>query len=227
MKIKVDSKRLNRKKIVVMVSPWRFADSCFNRIKKEIPSKYGYIHFWYEKDLLNSDPELTRKNFLKLIDKIIHKLENLNEKKKREYYGYGQSLGGLFIMISGDMVEFKKSVLILPGSNLADCFWNGKATKHIKKEMEGKRITLQELKRVWEDISPDHYFNHKAKKTNYLILLSKRDKVIPYKNGLNLLKLLRKKKINFKVEKSVLPHLPAAIRACLLPKKRLKFLFEN
>jgi len=187
MKIKKISKRLNKEKIIILIDGWQSFESLFYFIRESVPEEYGYIQYAYTNDTLNSNPIKTKENFLHLVDVILNDIKRLKTKKKRSFYMYGQSLGGLFCMIVSDKIKIEKIRLIIPGSNLAEAFWHGEGTIEVKNEMVKKyNMTLPKLTKIWDKISPDHYLKSKSLKTEFNLTISKNDFVIPTKNGKNL-----------------------------------------
>lgn len=231
MKISSRSKRLDKKDIIVIVPGWMHRKfkkyKPFILLEHNIPKNYGYIRYNYSHDMLNSDPILTKKNILKLTKRIETDLNKLNKKSKRNFYGYGQSLGNLFLCISSKDIYFKKIVYILPGDNLAEMVWNGEATEKIKKKMEKDGMTLPKLKELWKEISPDHQFKRKARKTEYYIKNGKRDKIIPQKNSKGLIKYLKEKKIKLVLHENMLNHYIEIILELIYPRTALKFLTKT
>lgn len=184
--VKKINKRLNQNKIIVLIDAWTEPESLLYLIKGSIPEEYGYIQYVYPDNILCSDPLKTRENFHQLINIIIKDLTNLENKKPRSIYLYGQSLGGLFCMIVSDKIQIEKVMLIVPGYNLAEAFWLGVETQELKNQMIKKyKMTLSKLKREWKSISPDHYFKRKSFETEYNIILSKNDRTIPISSGKN------------------------------------------
>jgi esterase/lipase len=148
--------RLNKEKIIVLVDGWASFASLYFLMREFIPEQYGYIQYAYQDKILCPDPLKTKDNFSHLINTIIKDLNNLNEKKPRSIYLYGQSLGGLFCMIVADKIKIEKVKLIVPGYNLAEAFWKGESTQGLKNEMiKNYGTTLPELKKYWKEISPD------------------------------------------------------------------------
>ena len=224
MNIIAKNKRINKKDIVILVPHWPAPTYFFNLVEKTIPRNFGYLSYYYTRDLLNPNPSLTKKYFLSFINKIIHDLRELNRIKKRNFYMYGHSLGGLFCMIVADKIDIKKLVLIAPGYNLAECFWNGNKTQDLKKIMEQDGITLKKLKILWKEISPDYYFKNKAIKSKYLIKLAKKDTIIPYKNGVKLVDLFKQKNIDFKLKiDNIFTHEFKLISEAIFPINTIKF----
>lgn len=110
-------------------------------------------------------------------------------------------------------------MLIVPGYNLAEAFWLGEGTSNLKQEMVKKyKMTLEKLKKQWKDISPDYYFN-KNTETDFNIILSLEDKVIPIKNGKKLINFLKNENIKYHISWTHLSHKEEVIREALFPIK--------
>ena len=226
MKIKSENKRIGKKDIVILIPPWNMPQQFFYLIEKKIPENFGYISYYYSEEILNSDPYLTEKYFLKFINRIISDLKALNKTKPRAFYIYGQSLGALFGMIVADKIYINKLVLIAPGDNLAECFWNGNKTQHLRRLMEKNSVTLTKLKNFWRKISPDYYFKNKAVKSKYYVQIAKKDHVIPYKNGIKLIKLFKQKNIIFKLEEDNISHEFKLILEAISSRKAIRFFLD-
>ncbi len=193
MQIKKEVKRLKNKDIIIFIPFWgnpKIEKIISAIIKITIPKNFGYMYFSYSKDLLNENPEFTKKNFQNLISTISSDIEKIPDKDTKNFYIYAQSLGGLFGMIISDLVKINKVSLICPGYNLATCFWEGVATNEIRERMVKNNINLNILKEVWREISPDNYFKSKSREAEFNILLSRNDQIIPYGNGKQLVNFL-------------------------------------
>src|SRR3989344_413558 len=56
MEILVKRGRTNKKKILVLIHPWSTVKNLFYLVKKNLPNEYGYLEYYYSKDILNSSP---------------------------------------------------------------------------------------------------------------------------------------------------------------------------
>ena len=199
--------RLHQDKIVVMLDAWASNESLYFFMRESIPKDCGYIQYAYPDKILYPDPLRTKNNFQHLINTILKDLTNLKNTKPRNFYLYGQSLGGLFCMIVSDKIKVEKVMLVVPGYNLAESFWLGNRTQTLKNQMiKTSNISLHKLKNEWKEISPDFYFKNKSHNTEFNIILSKNDKVIPISNGKKLIKLLKDKNIKTHISWTNLPH---------------------
>jgi esterase/lipase len=198
IKITEISNRLDKEKIVVLVDGWLSFESLYFLMRESLPKEFGYIQYAYPDKMLCPDPLKTKENILHLINTIVKDLNKLKRKKPRSFYLYGQSLGGLFCMIVSDKIKTEKVMLIVPGCNLAESFWQGESTQELKNKMVSKyKVTLPQLKKYWKEISPDYYFKKKSHETEFSLVLSRVDKVIPISNGKKLLKLLKEDNIKY------------------------------
>jgi len=225
MQFKTTYIRKNNKDLIIFLPPKAKIDYLF-ALKRKIPETFGIIEFQYPKEILTPNAIETKNNFLDFLKHVTDELKKLNKKKKRNLYFIGHSLGGLFGMIIADKIDVKKMVLLVPGYNLAQAFWKSKSkqTIYCREEMKKNGMTLKKLKELWGPISPDSYFHKKAFKSEYYIKLSKKDKVIPYSNGLKLIKELEKKKTHLILKTSYLPHTLTVVFYTLFPKEIIRFL---
>ena len=229
IKISVIKQRIEKEKIIVLIDGLGTINHFYYLIKKFIPSKYGYLQYSYSKNILNENSLETKENFLQLLEKISKDLADLEKIKKRTFSMFSCSLGGLFCMILADKIKVKKMMLVAPGYNLAEAFYfgQGKRTKKIKKKMiEKYLITLPTLKETWKEISPDSYFKEKSHQTEFFIILSKNDGVIPTSSGQQLIDLLEKEKIKSKIIWTNLSHRIICLKELLFIKNFKKWLSE-
>lgn len=229
MVIVKEAQRLDRSRVVVLISYWsehKLYNYAYYLIKKFIPNKFGYIYYRFSSDLINDDVVLTKNYFNECITRICADLTPL-EAEKKDLYIYGQSLGGLFAMIIIDKIKIKRAVLICPGDNLAESLWNGSETQDIKNEYMKKGITLNHLKELWSDISPDYYFKNKSRFAEFYIKLSNKDTIIPTSNGVSLLDLMKERGIKFNLLHTSLPHKLALLWECIWPKSSFEFLTKD
>lgn len=225
-KINISRKRLDKDKIFVIIAPWKYRWFHHSLIKAKVPNDCGYLHYSYSMDILNDNPYITKQNFLELLDTIHEDMDHLNKLRERNFYLYGHSMAGTFVMILADLMPVKAVAAIVPGANLAECFWNGESTQFLRKEMEQNGVTLPKLKKLWQEISPDNYLKEKSSNTNFLIRLSKNDVVIPYKNGLKLVELMKKNKIKFELQENTLSHSHNCGYDYLMPGKTINKLLD-
>jgi esterase/lipase len=168
------------------------------------------------------------------VDSLVSKLNDLAEKKPRNFYVYAESLGTSLALLLVSKVSMKKTVLITPGDDLADCFWKSVEANALKVKMEKNGMTLKKLKQIWSAFSPTGYLNEKAIKTKYYIKLASNDTTVPFENGLKLVKLLKRKNVEYDVNniphikhKDGIPHrLTIWKECCIFPKGSLKFIID-
>ena len=159
------------------------------------------------------------------MENIYDDLNKLNKTGVKKFYLAGHSLSCTFCAIIADSIKCEKVILTVPGDNLAESFWNGKSTQHLKREMQQNGMTLGELKKIWQEISPDNYFQNKGRQAKYFIRLTKRDKTIPYRNSKKLTELLKQKNIKFELKESkFISHSFNCLLDIIFSKRIFKFL---
>jgi hypothetical protein len=225
--ISAEKNNLEKENIVVLIGAWQTPDFLYCLLKKSIPSEYGYIFNSYTQDILNADAQSTKQNFVQFIEQIMKDLNDLQKTKPRDFFLYGQSLGGLFCMITADKIDVKKVMLVVPGANIAEAFWNGTKTRRLKQKMEKNGMTLDKLKDYWKEISPDYYFKNKSRQAKFYIVLSSKDKIIPSDNGRKLIEILKRERIEFELTETALSHEFAVIKESLLIGDFYKRLFKD
>ncbi len=190
------------KKIYVLITHWYSSVKDYSKVEKFITSlNDSFIVYRFPPNLLSSNYELTRKNFLKLKNDI-----NLDLKNLEKEYGFtaikiiGISLGGIpTFMVANSNETITDVELIVPGNDLAESLWFGMGTQHLRKEFEKQGITLEKLKEFWKELSPENNLvNLKNKKVT--VFLSEADAVIPYACGVKLIEAMRKNELGFELE---------------------------
>jgi pimeloyl-ACP methyl ester carboxylesterase len=92
----------------------------------------------------------------------------------------GTSLGSSIAAITAaHETRIKAAALILMASHFGEVVWSGRATRHIRRMVEG-RLSLEQLVDVWSVISPETYVRRLADRQVPLLVLSGRmDEVFP------------------------------------------------
>lgn len=94
----------------------------------------------------------------------------------------GSSLGScIATLVAAHESRVRAAAFLLMASDFGEAVWTGRATKHIRKALEGQ-ITLEQLKRVWSILSPITYVAKlKERAISTLILSGREDQVFePY-----------------------------------------------
>ena len=101
-------------------------------------------------------------------------------------------------MVANSDKRCKKIILNLVGNDLAECIWysNNPILINIKSVLIRKGIILKQLKHYFSIMSYKNNSRNLNKK-DILIFLSRNDKIIPYNNGVKLLKLLNRDGIKY------------------------------
>lgn len=106
-----------------------------------------------------------------------------------------------------------RSALLLTAGDFAETVWTGRATCHIRKEIEA-HISLDQLREIWSIISPSHFVSRYLARSGRLMIVSgSRDEVVRYEVARSFVEALRA--AGMKVRWKVLPcgHYSLAMKA--------------
>jgi hypothetical protein len=85
----------------------------------------------------------------------------------------GISLGSCVAGLLPAAGEYLDSLsLVMSAGDFADVVWTGRATRHIREELEKAGLTINDLRRAWRDISLSNYIPEIAGNTGQLSLFS-------------------------------------------------------
>ncbi len=92
----------------------------------------------------------------------------------------GASLGSSVASLAAAFEpQIDRTILLLTAGDFAEVVWKGRATRHIRQQLEG-HVSLDELKRAWSIISPIHFMDNFLRNGSRLLIISaSRDQVVP------------------------------------------------
>jgi predicted esterase len=170
----------NSKKCVIVFHGWGGNSIYFRLALKPLFKKYFFIFYDFSPDILTSHPEDLLENFRRLRQDAALLIKKLKKENYQEFYLFGTSIGAHIAMyLSNYIPEVRKVILNMIGSSCSEAVWYGMATRKIKKEMQERGITLEKLKELWQEIEPKNNIP-KRRNIQYLIFISKKEKVIPF-----------------------------------------------
>ena len=161
----------------------------FSHIRKKILSRINSDAYVVPKTAIQPNPEVTRK-FLDDITQIA--ISDYLKKQKSEVNVLGISLGNASAYKFANDFPVRRFVSVVPGSYLPECIWESIATRKIAKN-SGK--TLEDYRDVLDDFSPIRNLD-KLKAKSLEVYLGKRDKMIPYKRGKELVDEMKTRGLN-------------------------------
>ncbi len=209
-------------KLFVMIAPYRSDVNIFRRLEKLIHSRgQSFIAYRFPGGILTSDKEMTRKDFEKIrsdIDLDLKYLEKEYGFNEIEMLGFSLSCVPTLMIANGNPL-INEVELVVPGHCLAESLWFGVRTNRIRKEFQGKGVTLIDLKEYWKDLAPENNID-KLYGKKISIFISEADMVIPYRFGMSLVESLKKTGVPFKLKTNKhLGHYLTAVNFLLHPSK--------
>jgi hypothetical protein len=129
------------------------------------------------------------------------------------------------MLVANESNDVKKIIFNTGGADIALNVWTSSITRgKFKKEIINQGYTLESLREAWQSINPlDNMENLNDKK--FLVYLAKKDKAIPFSNGMRVIYELRKKKCSYRlIVNTNFGHLLTGIYNSLNAKVYLEFL---
>lgn len=184
----------SNKVAVVLLPNWNADYAVYRRISK-IFSKFGIdcllLHLPYHEQRRPANCEIANHMISPNIGLTIQSVQQsvldardcitwLEDRKYESLGVVGLSLGSaIATLVAAHDSRVTLLVQILMASNFAEVVWKGLATKHLRKSFDGW-IELDQLKRLWECISPDTYAANLSDPSNKILMITgKYDPVFP------------------------------------------------
>jgi hypothetical protein len=92
-----------------------------------------------------------------------------------------------------------KLVLQVPANSLVSSLWDGIRSRNFKKKFLEMGITKKKLRKFWKTLEPENNVDGLLGKEVHVVL-SKQDRVVPYKYGRKLVSILRKMPVKLSVK---------------------------
>ena len=210
--------------LTVVFPPWHGAGKFTARLEQRIIGRgSGLLAFDFHDHVLEPNVEGVIETYTYLQDKIADQINELyQENKYTEIHLVSISLGIVpLMMVSRKLKFFSRATLVLAGSSLAACLWDGIRTQKMRQALENKGYDLGKLKTAWAKLEPNYDVSVMAGKDVHM-LISDVDQITPLKYAEELKQDLIDVGVGVGVSRSKLGHAVGIIRFCLLPPGRLR-----
>lgn len=169
--------------LTVLFPPWH-ADAegwPFDYLTRRLIKRgHSVLPYTFHGELLKPNAKEVLESFTQVQHQVSDRLKELSRVFKTINLT-GISLGGTALtMIAEEFQGFSTATLVVPGSNLAYCVYNGMRTGHLREALEcgDEHWTYEHLDNYWQQVAPiKHVDAFKGKKVAAYI--SKTDEVIP------------------------------------------------
>ena len=118
-----------------------------------------------------------------------------------EFSIVGASLGVTIALKAANNFPIHKLLCVVPGANLQKCIKEGIVTRPIYEQALSQGYTFSDFSNALHDFCPINNLDHLSKKTNISMYLGFWDKMIPYKDGMDLVKSMKDRGLNPKIKK--------------------------
>lgn len=189
------------KEVVFLFTGWGNTIKHFHIVSKILELNGFYcITYAYDREIFSPNILKTIRNFTKVEKDVLKKINLLKRNGYEKFYLFGTSLGSLLaFIIANNSKDISKIIVNLTGADVAEIVWGWEEYgKDFKNEILKYGITLNKLKKEWNILSPINNIDNLYDK-KILVYIARKDKIIPYKQGLKLVKKLKDLKYNFKL----------------------------
>lgn len=217
----------NNKDVVFLLPGWHNKAWMF-WIYAKILEFNGYccLIYEYNDEVLSPNTGKTVDSLTTIRDDILKKISNLEKQGKDKFIVFGSSLGSVIaLMVANKSSEITHVILNTVGEDVAQTIWSwDKIFPYFKKNLIKQGFTLAKLQTAWKEIAPKNNIDNLTNK-KILIYLSRKDEVIPFFLGENLVHKLKNKKYSCVViVNRYLNHLLTGLYNLLNAKVYLQFL---
>lgn len=148
---------------------------------------YYPIVYAYDDEVFSPNPARTLKSITAIADVILLRISELKNQGHKDFSIFSFSLGTLIgLMVANNSPDVSKVILNLVGTGPAETVWSwDKLYPDFEQKLHNQHLTLDNLSKIWAPIAPVNNISRLRGK-KLLIYLTKRDKVIPYDHGLEL-----------------------------------------
>lgn len=218
------------KKVVFLLAGWRMKLWSLWPASK-ILEKNGFycITYTYDNSVFSPDVSKTVENFQLIKNDILQSISELKKKGYTEFSVAGGSLGSIFaVLVANESPDITKLILNTTGADTAKNVWISSITKGAFKESIIKQgYTMEKLQQAWRSIIPIHHIDN-LKNKKILVYLSKRDTVIPFSLGMELIQAFEKRDYDYRlIINTRLGHIATAMYNSFKAKDYIDFLNET
>lgn len=157
--------------------------------KNVFPKNMKTLSYRLPKDAIRPNPKETR-DVLKGVFNDIAKTIKKSNKSPSKFNILGISLGGTIAFKIANLFPINKLICVALGANLPLCIKNGIATSSIFKRGLKQGYTFNDFQRELDEFSPINNINNLSNKTKISIYLGVWDRMIPFRDGLKIVKTL-------------------------------------
>jgi hypothetical protein len=183
-------------RLYVVVPYWYATVSSFvmrDLEKRILEAGHSCLAYQFPGKSFSDDVQMTLKNFKDIQKKAENDIKFFRKKHNfSEVVVLGISMGVVnALMIANNNPDVQKLILVVPGDSIVKVLWNGIGAIEIKERITSRGIHMEDLEKEWKELEPRNNVSGLTDK-DIEIHLSRSDDVIPYKNGRELLSVMKK-----------------------------------
>jgi hypothetical protein len=164
--------------LAVVFPPWHGGGAIINKLVSRLSQGGSVLEYRFHDRILEPNIETVPKSFETIRNKIVQDLHVIKGGFEKIQL-VGLSLGNVALtLVAEEFPEYESASMIVPGSDLAACMWEGLRTRHVMEAFAKQGITKEQLRKDWKCLAPA---NHAAafEDKDVSLHISSTDKIIP------------------------------------------------
>jgi len=207
-------------RLTVLFPPWHGGGFVYGALARRLKDNgSSVLSYTFHGDVLQPDVDTVLQSFTYIKDTITEDIDELNREHRYDAVDLvATSLGNVSLaLVASEYGEFRNATMIVPGSNLARCMWEGSRTQDIRQQFEAQGLAVEDLDSSWDILAPKQYAEVFADK-NVKIHISDSDTVIPAGFQQEMAVALRENAANLDLKTSQHGHVANILKYCLSDK---------
>lgn len=200
----------------VVFPHWHASETETNLLHRRLSRQNSVLHYYLHDRILEPNRERVRDSFDVISKRAAADLSIFEEEGRyRSIELIGISLGNVALAKTATLFpNFDSATLVVAGSSLADCMWEGARTRNLRSAFEHQQVSQSELRVEWADLAPSKHapsFHKKQVKA----IVSKRDSIIPTSYQIEMVQKLEEARAEVTGAYTVLDHSATLTRFCI------------
>ena len=167
--------------LTVLFPPWRGGEGAYDLLAKRlVKSGSAVLNYRFHRQILEANTSRVLESFSYIQESVVGDIKKLMDAHSYDKVNFiASSLGNVSMAkVAKEFKDFDTATMIVAGSNLARCTWEGSRTRAIRQAFEDQGIDEDALDAAWATIAPKSAASAFAGKSVRMIV-SGTDSIIP------------------------------------------------
>lgn len=205
-------------RLTVLFPPWRGGEAAYDLLTKRLANNgSAVLRYAFHGQILESKVERVLESFAYIQQNVTEDLEQLHARGAYEQTSLvASSLGNVSLaLVARSFPSFHSATLVVPGSNLAKCVWQGSRTGSIRGAFMQQGIDESALSTAWAEIAPSAAAGSFVGK-QLQVIISSSDGVIPSRYQHEMATEIAAQVTDAQIVRTRVGHIANVARYCLI-----------